>query len=81
MRTIFLITFLMMSVILIHQKTHASEIKINICKEKGYDCQVIPLTDVKKIEKISNGDILRITFYNNEQLDIDVSNKYYEIKK
>jgi len=56
-------------------------ITIQICKEKGYDCQIISLEDVKNIEKIMDGEVLRITFFNGNQLDITVRNKYYEIKK
>jgi len=56
-------------------------ITVKICKEKDYDCQIMPLQDVKNIEKIMNGEVLRITFFNGNQLDITVRNKYYEIKK
>jgi len=75
-----LLTFIFILLISI-SFTFASDITIKICKEKDYDCQYIKLSDVKKIDKIANGDILRITFYNGNQLDINVSNKYYEIKK
>lgn len=61
--------------------SHASDINLKVCKEKNYDCQTYILSDVKKIEKILNGNILRITFMYNDQLDINVSDKYYEIKK
>ena len=57
----------------------ASEMTVKICAEKDYDCQVMPLQDVKKVEKIVNGEILRITFYNGQQLDITIRNKWYKI--
>jgi hypothetical protein len=66
-------------VLLLVATVKASEMTVKICAEKDYDCQVMPLQDVKKVEKIVNGEILRITFYNGQQLDITVRNKWYKI--
>jgi len=65
----------------LYSLTYASNLTVKICDEKNYNCQYLPLTDVKKVEKIADGKILRITFLYGGQLDISVDNKYYEIKK
>ena len=59
----------------------ARPIAAKVCKEKNFDCQIIPLEDVKKIENIASGTILRITFFDGRMLDISVKDRYYEIKK
>jgi hypothetical protein len=59
----------------------ARPIAVKVCKEKNFDCQIIPLEDVKKIENIASGAILRITFFDGRMLDISVKDRYYEIKK
>lgn len=60
---------------------NASDINIVLCKEKNYDCQVIPLQDVKKVEKLTSGEILRVTFSYGDILDIKILGKAVEIKK
>jgi hypothetical protein len=60
---------------------NASDINIVLCKEKNYDCQVIPLQDVKKVEKLTSGEILRVTFSYGDILDIKILGKTFEIKK
>ena len=52
-----------------------------LCKDKNYDCQVIPLQDVKKVEKITSGEVLRVTFSYGGLLDIKILGKTFEIKK
>lgn len=59
----------------------ASEMNVVLCKEKNYDCQVIPLQDVKKVEKITSGEVLRVTFSYGGLLDIKILGKTFEIKK
>lgn len=60
---------------------NASDMNIVLCKEKNYDCQVIPLQDVKKVEKLTSGEILRVTFSYGGILDIKILGKTFEIKK
>ena len=59
----------------------AENAKIILCQEKDRNCQVIPIDDAKKVEKISNGAILRITFSYGKILDIQILGKTFEIKK
>lgn len=60
---------------------NASDMNIVLCKEKNYDCQVIPLQDVKKVEKLTSGEVLRVTFSYGGILDIKILGKTIEIKK
>ena len=59
----------------------ASDMNVVLCKEKNYDCQVIPLQDVKKVEKITSGEVLRVTFSYGGILDIKILGKTFEVKK
>lgn len=59
----------------------ASDMNVVLCKDKNYDCQVIPLQDVKKVEKITSGEVLRVTFSYGGLLDIKILGKTFEIKK
>ena len=59
----------------------ASDMNVVLCKEKNYDCQVIPLQDVKKVEKITSGEVLRVTFSYGGLLDIKILGKTFDIKK
>lgn len=59
----------------------ASDMDVTLCKENNYDCQVLPLKDVKKVEKVADDGILRITFMNGNLLDIKIAGKVVEIKK
>jgi hypothetical protein len=59
----------------------ASDMNIVLCKQKNYDCQVIPLQEVKKVEKITNGEVLRVTFSYGGILDIKILGHTFEIKK
>ena len=74
MKIILIISLLCMAVF-------AKPITIMVCKEKNYDCEYHRLDDVKKIEKINDGEYLRITFLYGGIQDIRVKDKYYEIKK
>jgi len=60
---------------------NASDMDIVLCKEKNYDCQIIPIKDAKKVEKISNGEVLHVTFSYGGILDIKILGKTVEIKK
>ena len=59
----------------------AADMNVVLCKEKNYDCQIIPLQDVKKVEKITSGEVLRVTFSYGGLLDINILGKTFEIKK
>jgi len=59
----------------------AADMNVVLCKDKNYDCQVIPLQDVKKVEKITSGEVLRVTFSYGGLLDIKILGKTFEIKK
>lgn len=59
----------------------AADMNVVLCKEKNYNCQVIPLQDVKKVEKITSGEVLRVTFSYGGILDIKILGQTFEIKK
>lgn len=59
----------------------ASDMDITLCKEKNYDCQVYRLKDVKKVERVADDAILRITYSNGNILDIKITGKVVDIKK
>ena len=59
----------------------AADMNVVLCKEKNYNCQVIPLQDVKKVEKITSGEVLRVTFSYGGLLDIKILGHTFEIKK
>jgi hypothetical protein len=59
----------------------ASDINITLCQEKNYNCQVIPVQNVKNTEKVGNGTILRVNFANGKILDISILGKVIEFKK
>ena len=59
----------------------AADMNVILCKEKNYNCQVIPLQDVKKVEKITSGEVLRVTFSYGGLLDIKILGQTFEIKK
>lgn len=60
---------------------NASDMDIVLCKEKNYDCQVIQLTDAKKVERVADGTILRVTFTYGHMLDIRIAGMVVDIKK
>lgn len=72
---------LFIAVILCAVLSTASDMNVVLCKDKNYDCQVIPLQDVKKVEKITSGEVLRVTFSYGGLLDIKILGKTFEIKK
>jgi len=59
----------------------ASDINIILCQEKNYNCQVIPVQNVKNTEKVGNGTILRVNFANGKILDISILGKVIDFKK
>ena len=61
--------------------SNAYDMDIVLCKEKNYDCQVIQLTDVKKVERVADGTILRVTFTYGHMLDIRIAGMVVDIKK
>ena len=74
MRYIVILTLILASFV-----SARSTITIKLCKEKNYDCQYLPLQDVRSINRINEGNILQITFFNGELLHININNQYYEI--
>ena len=72
---------LFIAIILCVVFTNAADMNVVLCKEKNYNCQVIPLQDVKKVEKITSGEVLRVTFSHGGLLDIQILGKTFEIKK
>lgn len=59
----------------------AADMNVVLCKEKNSNCQVIPLQDVKKVEKMTSGEVLRVTFSYGGLLDIKILGHTFEIKK
>jgi hypothetical protein len=59
----------------------AGDMNIVLCREKNVDCQVIPIKDVQKVDRISNGTILRITFGYGRILDIAILGKFVDLRK
>jgi hypothetical protein len=72
---------LLAAIILCAVLSTAADMNVVLCKDKNYDCQVIPLQDVKKVEKITSGEVLRVTFSYGGILDIKILGKTIEIKK